>query len=61
MVEQMISEKKFAELCGLTLAGLRTRRNKGNDITHYKIGRKVLYNVEDVNAFFESKKIVTKK
>ena len=61
MIEQMITEKKFAELCNLTLAGLRTKRNRGEDITHYKVGRKTLYNVEDVNAFFESKKVTAKK
>ena len=61
MLEEMVTEKEFAKLCGLKMSGLRTKRNRGEDITHYKIGRKILYKVSDINAFLETKKVEQKK
>ena len=61
MIDEMITEKKFAEILGIKMAGLRARRSKGEDIVHYKIGRKILYKVSDINAFLETKKVEPKK
>ena len=60
MLKDFITDKEFADMCGIKLVGLRARRMKGKDITYYKIGRKTFYKIEDVNAFIESSKIEKK-
>jgi hypothetical protein len=60
MLKGFITEKEFAELCGIKLPGLRARRRKEKDIARYKIGRKTFYKIVDVNTFIESTKVEKK-
>ena len=54
-----INEKEVAKLTGRKVPTLRSDRHKGQGIPYRKIFRKVLYRLDEVVAFVESRKIET--
>ena len=51
---RMLNEKQTAEALGLSVALLRKHRSKGTGCPYVKIGRRVLYRSQDINAFVAS-------
>ena len=56
---QYLTEKEVALMTGIALSTLRNNRAMNQGIPYSKIGRSVRYLLEDVERFFESKKINT--
>jgi excisionase family DNA binding protein len=52
MFNPTISEKQFALLVGISVANVRRRRYAG-ELSHIRIGRRVLYRYSDVEQFLE--------
>ena len=53
---KLVSQKEVAEVLGTSVAVLNTLRSRGTiDIPYYKIGRKVAYNMADVQKWLEEK------
>lgn len=58
MTSQWMGEKQVAAEYGIGLQTLRNHRHQRTGIPYYKIGRGVRYKRQDIEAYFESKKIV---
>lgn len=54
-----ISEQEVSQITGLALPTLRNHRFNRCGIPYVKLGRAVRYNINDVLAFCESRKIST--
>jgi len=54
MDRTLINEHKASEVVGFTVKTLRKRRNLGQGPTYYKIGSKVLYDLNDLHKFLET-------
>ena len=54
-----LTEKQVREITGRALSTLRNERAQGVGIPYLKIGRSVRYNLDDVVAFMESRRIQT--
>jgi hypothetical protein len=59
MEVQYINEKEVSKLTGRAVPTLRSDRHKGQGIPYRKLGRKVLYRIDEVVAYVESRKIET--
>jgi hypothetical protein len=51
---QMLDEKQTAGALKVSVALLRKNRSKGIGCPYVKIGRRVVYRVQDVNAYLAS-------
>jgi hypothetical protein len=56
---QYLLETEVAELTRMSLSDLRNKRHLGKGIPYVKVGRSVRYNLADVIAYMESRKIQT--
>jgi phage terminase Nu1 subunit (DNA packaging protein) len=54
-----INEKEVAEITGRKVPTLRSDRHKGQGMPYRKLNRKVLYRLDEVVAYVESRKIET--
>lgn len=54
-----LNEKKAAKLLGLSVHFLRAQRHKRptDMISYYKIGKRVLYHLDDIQQYMSSHKI----
>lgn len=57
MNEKPLNEFQVAELCGLKVTALRSRRNQGKPPVFYKVGRAVRYYGSDVRAWLEAGRV----
>ncbi|MES2608430.1 MAG: hypothetical protein V4544_06865 [Pseudomonadota bacterium] len=54
----LIAAKQAAEMMGYTPGGLRMRRLRKQAPMYYKVGGKIMYDIEDVKAFIQSGKVM---
>lgn len=54
----LISNKQAAEMMGYTIGGLRMRRLRKQPPIYYKVGGKILYDLEDIKAFIQIGQVV---
>jgi len=58
IMKNLINSAELAKIIGSTKASVDTRRCTGElNIPHIKIGRKILYDMADVEVFIESCKV----
>ncbi len=57
--QQYLDEKGVSSLTRLALSTLRNNRHLGRGFPHIKVGRRVLYNRDDIVRFLESRKVHT--
>lgn len=57
MHEKPMNEEQVAEMVGLKVTALRSRRNQGKPPVFYKVGRAVRYYPSDVRAWLESGRV----
>ncbi|GAB6096422.1 hypothetical protein JCM14469_26750 [Desulfatiferula olefinivorans] len=53
----LIGEREAAHMTGRAVQTLRNDRHRSQGLPYCKIGRRVLYSVEDIRAFIETHKI----
>jgi hypothetical protein len=56
---EYIDEREVAQITGRKVPTLRSDRHKGQGIPYRKVGRKVIYRLDEVVAYVESRKIET--
>lgn len=49
----LIPNKQAAEMMGYTPSGLRMRRRRKQPPMYYKVGNKILYDIEDIKSFIQ--------
>jgi len=54
----LINEKEAAKMTGRAIQTLRNDRHRDRGMPYLKIGRRVLYSIEDIRAFIDSHRIV---
>ena len=54
MIDRLLSEKKAAEIIGLSEAWFQRKRWQGGGIPYVKIGRAVRYRESDLTAFIDA-------
>ena len=54
---KFLTENETAIFFGLTLKGLQAQRYRGEGPAYHKIGKKVLYNEEDILAYVKQTRI----
>ena len=57
---RLISEKDAAEYVGRKVDTLRLDRRKGVGPAYYRVGRRILYRVGDLEAFLSSRRVEEK-
>jgi hypothetical protein len=55
-----LNEKEVAEILGISLSKLRADRQHRRGIPFVKIGKRVLYQLEDIQETLEKNKILTR-
>lgn len=58
-MKQYIREKQVSEITSIKLPTLRNHRFLGTGIPYIKVGKTVLYDLDDILSFMESKKVRT--
>jgi hypothetical protein len=56
-MEQIFTEKQAAEHIGWRIDAMRVNRRKGSGPAHYRVGRKVLYRMCDLEAFLAARRV----
>lgn len=56
-MERYLNDRELAKLTGLAVQTLRNWRCKGRGPAYVKVGRRVIYPVDDVLRFMEARKI----
>jgi len=59
MPKNLINEKEAAPILGMTLSCLRNWRHLNKGPGYYKVGRRVLYDVKELEEFLEYSKVKT--
>lgn len=54
----LINEKEAAKMTGRAIQTLRNDRHRNQGMPYLKIGRRVLYSIEDIRAFIDNHRIV---
>ncbi len=60
LTKKMMTPKEVSEVYGFSVGTLANKRYKKEGPKYYKVDRKVLYDVADLEAFFKSHPVHTK-
>ncbi len=55
---QYVKDTKAAQILDVAVQTLRNHRHQGRGLPYCKIGRTVLYSLDDIKSYLDSKKIV---
>jgi excisionase family DNA binding protein len=58
MEQKLLSNKEAAKYLGLSEQTLHNWRHQRKGLNYHKIGRRVLYHIDDLNKYIESTKII---
>jgi len=57
MLTRKLNERELAPVLGCSLSKLRSDRWKGTGIPYLKLGKSVLYSIDDVEAYLQAHRI----
>lgn len=57
MLTRKLNERELAPVLGCSLSKLRSDRWKGTGIPYLKLGKSVLYSIDDVEAYLRAHRI----
>jgi len=61
MGNKRLDEREAAAYTRLSRANLEKRRSRGQPPVYAKLGRRIIYDVDDLDAFIESSKVHPRK
>lgn len=61
MVKKYLTESEAAEMIGLSKRALQTQRLRRKGLPYYKLGRRVLYKVADIEQHMNNNRIAAEE